>query len=280
MDNVSAWAGIHYFASRNGRAANADPQSVVTWPEGNGWIVKQLKKQLSDHLHTQALAFSITKSGAGAQVNYWDAEHNIARRIESDAVILAVPRFVAQRLLSGTNADAFQYSPWMVANVTLDALPQGKGVALSWDNMIYESNLLGYVVATHQNLNRVQRATVVTYYWPLSHLPPKEAREEAYRRGYGEWKDIILTELLSIHPELKGHVKHLDVWLWGHGMIRPTPGFIWGKERTQALNSQPPVFHAHSDMSGISIFEEANHHGVKAAESLMAYMHHPFTSSV
>ena len=31
---VSAWAGLHYFAARRGRAANADADAVVTWPEG------------------------------------------------------------------------------------------------------------------------------------------------------------------------------------------------------------------------------------------------------
>jgi glycine/D-amino acid oxidase-like deaminating enzyme len=281
MQDVSAWAGIHYFASRNGRAANAETQGVVTWPEGNGWIVKQLKEQLAGHIRTQALAFSIAKKTESAEIRYWDAKTNSSTVIEADAVILATPRFVAERLLSsGTDTQAFHYSPWMVANVTLDALPQGKGAALAWDNMIYDSRLLGYVVATHQNLNRFQRSTVLTYYWPLSHLPPVDARKEALGRSYEEWRDIVLGELLHIHPELKGHVQHLDVWLWGHGMIRPTPGFIWGKARAASLGSQPPVFHAHSDMSGVSIFEEANHHGVQAAEALMAHLHYPFRSSL
>jgi hypothetical protein len=281
MQTVSAWAGIHYFAARNGRAANADAQAVVTWPEGNGWIVGELKQRLANYLQPRSLAFSVTKNNTGAQVQYWDAQRETTVAIDAEAVILATPRFISERLMpTGIPMDAFQYSPWMVANITLDALPQGKGAPLSWDNMIYESELLGYVVATHQNLNRIQRKTVLTYYWPLSHLPPKDAREEAYKRSYGEWKDIVLNELLHIHPELEGQVRHLDIWLWGHGIIRPTPGFIWGKEREQTLTSTPPIFHAHSDMSGISIFEEANHHGVQAAESLMAALKHPFTSSL
>jgi hypothetical protein len=281
MQDVSAWAGIHYFAARNGRAANAETQAIVTWPEGNGWIVKQLEKQLSAHLQPQSLAFTVAKTDAGAEVRYWDAASQKTVAIDAGAVILAVPRFVAERLLpTGINTEAFHYSPWMVANITLDALPQGKGMVLAWDNMIYESELLGYVVATHQNLNRFQERTVLTYYWPLSHLPPKAAREQAYKRGYAEWRDIILSELLKVHPELRGHVRHLDVWLWGHGMIRPSPGFLWGRDREAAQESAPPIFHAHSDMSGISIFEEANHHGVQAAEQLMASLHHPFTSSL
>jgi hypothetical protein len=47
-------------------------------------------------------------------------------------------------------------------------------------------------------------------------------------------------------------------------MIRPTPGFIWGNSRRLAAIHQPPVFFAHSDLSGISIFEEAYCRGIVA----------------
>lgn len=33
LKETSAWAGIHYFASRNGRGANTESQDVITWPE-------------------------------------------------------------------------------------------------------------------------------------------------------------------------------------------------------------------------------------------------------
>jgi hypothetical protein len=59
-------------------------------------------------------------------------------------------------------------------------------------------------------------------------------------------------------------------------MIRPVPGFIWGAQRRAGLAQKPPVFTAHSDMSGVSIFEEAYTHGVRAAENAMAYLSHPF----
>ncbi len=38
LENVSAWAGIHYFAGRRGTAANAEQNAVLTWPQGNGYI--------------------------------------------------------------------------------------------------------------------------------------------------------------------------------------------------------------------------------------------------
>lgn len=281
MEDVSAWAGLHYFASRSGKAANADVGSVVTFPEGNGWLVKQLKKQLAAYIKPKSLAFKVSKTKNGAEIEYWDIESNTTTKINAESVIFATPRFIAERLhKTSMNVVDFHYSPWVIANVTVSKLPQGKGVPLSWDNVIYDSELLGYVNATNQNLNHIQRETVLTYYYPLSNLPPKEAREQAIKRSYEQWRDIVLTELLRIHPELQGQVKSLDVWLWGHGMIRPSPDFIWGETRQAALEQSAPFFYAHSDMSGVSIFEEANYHGVKAAENAMSNLQHKFVSSL
>ena len=281
LDNVSAWAGIHYFASRTGKAANAESDTVITWPEGNGWLVKQLKKPLTAYLKTNAVAIKVERDKKLTRVHYYDVVADKTIIIETQTVIFAMPRFVAERLFpANIDLKAFHYSPWMVANITLDRLPEGRGFALAWDNMIYGSQLLGYIVATHQNLNQIQNETVLTYYFPLSHLPPKQARQWAVQKSYSEWRDRILRELLQIHPELNNHVKQLDVCLWGHGMICPTPNFIWGNDRKQALQPTAPFFYAHSDMSGISIFEEANYHGVKAAESLMKHLQFPFNSSL
>lgn len=279
-EQVSAWAGIHYFAGRSGQAANTDAQSVITWPEGNGWIVKQLKARFEEQLHTNALVFRVTPQGKGAHVHYWSPATNKVTEVVAESVILATPRFVAERLLNtGLDTSTLEYSPWVVANVTVDAMPRGKGAPLSWDNMIYNSKLLGYVVATHQNLNRIQSQTVLTYYWPLSHLPPKEARQWMLAQRYEQWQAMILKELLQVHPELEGYVRHLDIWLWGHGMIRPDPGFLWGAARQQMLVAKAPLFYAHSDMSGISIFEEANHRGVQAAQAVMKHLGHAFRVS-
>ena len=85
----------------------------------------------------------------------------------------------------------------------------------------------------------------------------------------------MLKELLFVHPELEGNIERMDLWIWGHAMVRPTKGFIWGAARRQALKQHPPIFFAHSDMSGISIFEEAYTHGVTAAEGVLRFLRHP-----
>ena len=81
MDNVSAWAGIHYFASRNGKAANAEPHAVVTWPEGNGWIVKKMAESLRNKIRCNSCVLNIERSGDHIATDFIDRSTKTVTRI-------------------------------------------------------------------------------------------------------------------------------------------------------------------------------------------------------
>ena len=83
-----------------------------------------------------------------------------------------------------------------------------------------------------------------------------------------------------MHPDLDGAIERIDIWRWGHAMIRPVPGFLADPVRTAAQQLAPPIFHAHSDISGLSLFEEAHYRGVTAAEAAMQTIGHNFTSLI
>ena len=264
---VSAWAGLHYFAARNGVAANADTTTVVTWPEGNGHLVHELTRQGGAEQQCNSLVTRIARRETGVTVDYFDIKLDRTVRVAAAAAVVCLPRFVATRVVEGLNtadSSTFSYAPWMVANLTLSELPAGRGQALAWDNVIYDSPLLGYVVATHQNLDQARHNTVITYYWPLSEQEPVAARKSALARNLEDWQGYIVRDLLRVHPQLETHIENIDVRVWGHAMIRPTPGFIWGAARQAAGAHQPPLYFAHSDLSGISIFEEAYCRGCEA----------------
>lgn len=272
-DRVSAWAGIHYFAARGGDPADSiDPFAVLTWPEGNGWLVKKMSERIGGGIQTGALITAIRQDG----VDVFYPQKNETVRYRSEAVIVALPRFVAGRLMEEWRSTPpedlkqFHYAPWMVANITLKGMPHSKrgDFPLAWDNVRYGGEMLGYVVATHQSLSP-KTDTVLTLYWPLSHLEPKAARGEAYRRSHREWSTLAIRELEKMHPGIGPQVQNVDVCVWGHGMICPVPGFIWGEARQAALKNQGRIFFAHSDMSGISIFEEAHYRGVTAADQVL-----------
>ncbi len=167
-------------------------------------------------------------------------------------------------------ASGFGYAPWVVANVTVDRLPGGRGTQVAWDNVSATSPSLGYVVATHQSLDMRPVGTVLTWYMPLSTMRPADARRLMAERAPAEWQAIVRDDLLAMNPDLAGAIRRIDLWRWGHAMIRPAPGLIWGS--AAAARPAPPLFVAHSDLSGISIFEEAHYHGTRAAEAAMTHL--------
>ena len=71
----------------------------------------------------------------------------------------------------------------------------------------------------------------------------------------------------------------LDVFRNGHAMRRPTPGSLWGDhgnngwpqgQREKLANFRHPrIALAHADLSGFSLFEEAQYRGVRAAERIL-----------
>ncbi len=59
----------------------------------------------------------------------------------------------------------------------------------------------------------------------------------------------------------------------GHAMIRPVVGSIFSAERRRLSRLPGRIFFANSDLSGISIFEEAQYHGVEAAQKVLKRLH-------
>lgn len=331
-EETSAWAGIHYFAARGGPIANGVigkgsiangpnfekdrsndlSHAVLTWPEGNGWLVDRLRERLTDshasakntgtsygsasvstqptepkdnkegfdfsdqRILTDALVTSIRQTDESVEVDVFFPQQGKTRRFISEAIIFAAPRFIAGHVIDEWRKQRpehlkdFEYAPWMVANVTLDQMPTSlNGAALAWDNVMYLGESLGYVVATHQSLERYQTKTVLTVYFPLTGNNPHESRRSALAKSHHDWSQIVTQELELMHPGITDNIVSIDTWIWGHGMIRPVPGFIWGKSREEALNPHGRIFFAHSDMSGVSIFEEAQYRGVEAAKNVL-----------
>jgi hypothetical protein len=52
--------------------------------------------------------------------------------------------------------------------------------------------------------------------------------------------------------------------------VRPRPGVAWGGARRAAARPIGAVHFAHSDLSGVALFEEALDQGVRAAEEVLA----------
>ena len=276
LDSTSAWAGIHYFASRKGKGSNCTSSGVITWPEGNGFLMENLKQLAGDNITSSQLAYDIQEAENGVIIKVYDVARKESYTINARKVLIASPQYVNKHLLSAIAApdrlmafNDFHYAPWMIANITLKHMPQQRGFPMCWDNVIYGTPSVGYVDANHQDLKNSMKR-VLTFYLPLVNDTPDAARRKAQVTPYEHWLEFIAGEMEHAHPGITEYIEHADIWVWGHGMIAPRPGFIWGQSRKtvkEPINNK--IFFAHTDLSGISIFEEAFYQGIRVAKEIM-----------
>jgi hypothetical protein len=161
----------------------------------------------------------------------------------------------------------------MVANLTLRARPKEPAFPLAWDNVLRDSEALGYVVATHQSL-RDYGPTVWTWYRPFAEADSEAERARLRAMDWAACARMVMDDLRPAHPDLEGLVARLDVMRWGHAMVRPLPGLIWDPEVLALARPFGGVHFAHTELSGIALFEEAQDHGVRAAEEALAALGH------
>jgi hypothetical protein len=273
---VSAWAGLFYFASRV-RARGESPQPLLTWPEGNGRLVRHLADRVRSQLRTSVVVTELipNREASSVDVTGWDVKRNQPVGWRASHVIFAAPQFVAPHLIRGykeargSSVREFKYGAWLVANLQLSNRPRESSFPLSWDNVIYGSPSLGYVVATHQR-GVDFGPTVFTYYRPLCDDDPQSGREWLEQLSWHQCADLVLADLEVAHGEIRSLVDRLDVMKWGHAMIRPTPGFRFSAARHSCAEPFEGIFFAHSDLSGIALFEEAFYQGLQAANAIAA----------
>ena len=280
---VSAWAGIHYFASRHGFSApgmeTTERDALLTWPEGNSWLTRRLADPLKDRVHAAQVVLRIANLRHGVEVDSFNVATKTVERWQAQRAIVALPVFVAARVVQ--DAPDFlrravartSYAPWLVANIHIDAaLFDRPGAAPSWDNVLYGDTAtapgLGYVDAMHQSLQRVPGATVLTYYRAFGDRP--DGRQRLLNTPWSAWRDAIVTELSAAHRDLAQKTRHITITRYGHAMAIPTPKNMsqiaaqsasglrkqLQKSEHQTTRHERLTF-AHSDWAGYSVFEEA-----------------------
>jgi len=292
LATVSAWAGIHYFASRHGFHApgegEGEKDAVLTWAQGNGWLTQRLAVPLGERLHTGRVVLRIEQGQHGVEVDAFNTATQAVERWQAQRCIVALPVFVAARVLRDPPdflrqaVAATRYAPWLVANLHLkDALLDRPGAAPSWDNVIYNEqpgSSLGYVDAMHQSLRPVPGATVLTCYHALGDW--QDGRQQLLQRPWSHWRDAILAELSQPHPDLRSRATRLEITRYGHAMAIPVPQTLGrigrlplSDGRNQRSKQKRPTLRAgrlsfaHSDWAGYSVFEEAFTQGHGAGTS-------------
>ncbi|EMI53239.1 flavin monoamine oxidase family protein [Rhodopirellula sallentina] len=291
-DQTSAWAGLFYFAARVPDGSD-ESQPVLTWPEGNGFLIDRLCESVGDRLQLGKAVMRVARVDAATDaspltIDIIDAETNETTALQANHVIVAVPQFIASKILSPELARSrptsptatpavFSYGSWLVANVYLSGRPAEAGFPMSWDNVVMESGSLGYVNSVHQT-GRDHGPTVLTWYQALPDDVPAELRVKLLGLTWAEAAETVLSDLELAHPDIRGLVNRLDVMVWGHAMPQPRVGTLFDPVRRRAAEPIGNVHFACTDLTGLALFEEAFAHGHRAATEVIDATLDPTTS--
>jgi hypothetical protein len=134
--------------------------------------------------------------------------------------------------------------------------------------VLYESPSLGYVVATHQT-GKDHGPTVWTWYYAITD-PGPAAREKLLAASFHDWADVAYQDLARAHDDLAGALDRVEIVRWGHAMTRPIVGQRKALAASKPWNPRGGIHFAHTDLSGVALFEEAYDHGVRAAEEVLS----------
>jgi hypothetical protein len=180
-DKVSAWAGLHYYCSRWGQAANAGNGAWLTWPGGLQPLAATWRSvRRGAHGRHRGVAQDDRRRRRGAVLQAGERRGR-TYLVRARKAICAMPVYVAARVVDNIGAYGFDpakhtrraYAPWMVANFLMKRFPASCPAPLSWDNVVYQEPGLGYVVSTHQDIRvRPPEKTVFSAYVALSDRTP------------------------------------------------------------------------------------------------------------
>ena len=276
LAQTSAFAGLHHYLARG--LEDAREGFILTRPDGNARLVRgrAARADLGPRLHLGAAALALDPDAGALTVRELGRGRNL--EVRARAVLWAAPRFTLPRVLPPGRdplaPGALTYAPWLVANVEVRRAPRGVGAPLSWDNVPLAGGSLGYVLANHlEPLDRRGTGAVLTYYEPLCADTPEELAAQRQRLLAGDlerWSSHVLAALSTLHPGIAQHVAQVSIARWGHAMIRPVPGLLFGDALALARAPLGRVRPCAADVAGLPLFEEAFYAGVAAAEDALA----------
>src|SRR5262245_53648698 len=211
----------------------------------------------------------------GTEVHVSILEGDVVTTLRAKTVIYAAPRYIARHILpdlvaSGRDeAASFHYTPYIVANIHVSETPE----KLAYDNWVHGDYFFtDFIIADWAGLPNpakapLSRANVLTVYAPL--IGPNR-RQELLTRPIAEYEELILADLEKVVPGARDIATGFDMYRWGHAMLAPEKGFVFGAAR---VGAQTPlgsglISFAHHDVDGLPAFENAVASGYRAADEV------------
>ncbi len=269
---------------------------LVRWLEKPGSSEERGRASL--RLNAVALRVDVDVTGANSSATVTCFADGKFHRFAAKAVIIATQAHSARHLVEHlsdsvrTKAfDAFNLVPAIVANVVIRSAAPLVELGLGYNQYYWGSKYWAdFVIAdwTTQSRIRSDRPTVLTFIGgntaSQAELPDERVRllKTPFAAYEASLKNDLSRIMVGTNFEFDRDVSAINLYRWGHSLIMPTPGFIFGNARNaegridraqsaRRLASSPigAVSFAGQDTEGTPSVESAIGSGHRAAlESL------------
>ncbi len=264
---VSAFGGLNFYSEVVEEVAYA-------FPEGNHGVVKALlasvEKAGAGRVQRGCMVTRIERAGEdGARVCYVQGGKPLA--LQARRVVLAVPYFVAARLLQGlSDAQRYalgcqHYASYIVANLVLDGPREARAYDM-WTPSVKAVQDVISVDRVERKLGREVaegQGAIFTCFCPC-----KGAVMGRYRMiaASAEAHAVpIVKAFEAAFPGSAARLREVHMTRWGHCFIRNRPGMYtrWLPNLDKQLG---PVHLAHSDGQGLPAVESSTQEAIRAAD--------------
>ena len=93
-------------------------------------------------------------------------------------------------------------------------------------------------------------------------------------------ENVATGELERPLPKVRRQISRMDIRRWGHAMVRPAPGLMWGGTREALRKPLGKIHFAGNDAGILPLYEEAIYQGVAAAEAVLTRLGRPYHSLI
>ncbi len=290
---ISAYAALLFWAATGGEHEVPHTQPTharaLAWPEGNMFLARRLAELLpADAVRTSAFVVAVRNHQDEVHVVELDPRTELTRVHRARTAIFAAPKLRADLLIpelaeaGRREHERLEYSPWLVANLLMTECPEHDAKSLAWDNLVHDSWSLGFVSSSHFTTpgKDPEEPFLLTFYACFSGDRRDSMRRDLLELDWATWAQLIADELQHAMPDARRHIERLDVWRWGHGMVRPAPDLLWGGTREALCRPLGRIHFAGNDAGVLPLYEEAVYRGVSAAEETLTRLKRSFTSLI
>ena len=250
----------------------------ITLPGGNAWLAGRLTDKVgADRTRTGLMAVRVENRGEEVRVTLVDARTGRFSARRARCAVIACPKHITGRMvpeLAAAGREAYlgyRYGALLMGAASVRRTPRLKGALPAWFNSADGRLIQGFLIADY-NSDRWRkgdpdRPNVLCLWAPLG---GRATRADLLVEPWSHWADLMADDLESMVPGISADLTRLDVYVWGHHMVIPAPGFLTGDARRGLTRPLGRITFAHSDRNGMPSFELATHAGYDAAREALA----------